>query len=192
MIKINKTYFIFISLIIVVLAFVLYKINKEKNFQSEKINEEIISEEKINVNIVEEIKYVSFDNTGNKYTIHASSGEIDSKNINNIFMKNVIAKIIFLNSDVILITSKFAKYDKSSARTLFYDEVKTNYLIHSMTSEELELLFKDKTAIVRNKVVYLNENSKLEADQIILDLDKKKAKIFMKNKDDKVKLKYLN
>ena len=67
-----------------------------------------------------------------------------------------------------------------------------SYIDHSIISNELQLLFKDKIAKIRDKVVYTSKNGRLEADVILLNLINKKAKILMNNSEEKIKISYLN
>ena len=70
-----------------------------------------INSEKINSNIIENVNYVSKDSEGNEYMLNASEGEIDIKNTDVIFLKNVQAIIKLKNKDDIKITSDFGKYN---------------------------------------------------------------------------------
>ena len=189
-------FFIFLSLIIV---FILFNNYKNKKISEKKINKTEISEKKKeksseldNMNIVENINYSSFDKKGNKYLIKAKNGKLDYKNLNDIFMKDVYAKITFINLEYIEITSNYANYNKETSETLFYDNVLSSYADHNIISNELQLLFKDKIAKIKDKVVYTSKNGTLEADFILLNLINKKAKILMKNSEEKIKISYLN
>lgn len=188
-------FFIFLSLIIIFIIFNNYKI---KEISKKKINKTEILEKKEkssklnNMNIVENINYSSFDKQGNEYLIKAKNGELDHKNLNNIFMKDVYAKITFINLEYIEITSNYANYNKETSETLFYDNVLSSYIDHNITSNKLQLLFNDKIAKIIDKVVYTSKNGRLEADVILLNLINKKAKILMNNSEEKIKISYLN
>ena len=196
MIKYLKYFFyIFLSLIIIFIVFNNYnnkKILEKKTDKTKILEKKEKSSESNNMNIVENIEYSSFDKKGNEYLIKAKNGELDYKNLNNIFMKNVYAKITFINLEYIEITSDYANYNKETSETLFYDNVLSSYVDHNIISNELQLLFKDKIAKIRDKVVYTSKNSRLEADIILLNLINKKAKILMNNSEEKIKISYLN
>ena len=196
MIKYLKYFFyIFLSLIIIFILFNNYnnkKILEKKTDKTEILKKKEKCSESNNMNIVENIEYSSFDKKGNEYLIKAKNGELDYKNLNNIFMKNVYAKITFINLEYIEITSDYANYNKETSETLFYDNVLSSYIDHNIISNELQLLFKDKIAKIRDKVVYTSKNSRLEADIILLNLINKKAKILMNNSEEKIKISYLN
>ena len=74
----------------------------------------------------------------------------------------------------------------------FYNEVLTSYLDHKIRSNQLELLFKDKLAKINENVIYSSDQGKVEADQVLLNLTSKIAKIFMNDSEEKVKISYLN
>ena len=144
------------------------------------------------LNIIENINYSSLDKDGNKYLITAKTGEIYQNNFNNIKMKNVYAKIIFLNQEFLEIKSNYANYNRETSETLFYDKVLSSYLDNKISSNELQLLFDDKLATIKDNVVYMSKQGNLEADEVLLDLTTKEAKISMNNSEEKIKISYLN
>ena len=80
--------------------------NEELEFKKEKNSEEKISKVlKEKSNIIEDIRYLSKDNTGNIYVINAEYGEINEDNPDIIFLKNVKAKISIFNSEDFFIES---------------------------------------------------------------------------------------
>ena len=185
-------YFLYLILIIVSIIFFFsnyYEVDKAvktENLKSENIDTND------NLNIIENINYSSFDKDGNKYLITAKTGEIYQNNFNNIKMKYVYAKIIFLNQQTIEIKSNYANYNRETSETLFYDKVLSSYLDNKISSNELQLLFDDKLAKIKDNVVYMSKQGKLKADEVLLDLITKEAKISMNNSEEKVKISYLN
>ena len=185
-------YFLYLILIIVSIIFFFsnyYEVDKAvktENLKSENIDTND------NLNIIENINYSSLDKDGNKYLITAKTGEIYQNNFNNIKMKYVYAKIIFLNQQTIEIKSNYANYNRETSETLFYDKVLSSYLDNKISSNELQLLFDDKLAKIKDNVVYMSKQGKLKADEVLLDLITKEAKISMNNSEEKVKISYLN
>ena len=185
-------YFLYLILIIVSIIFFFsnyYEVDKAvktENLKSENIDTND------NLNIIENINYSSLDKEGNKYLITAKTGEIYQNNFNNIKMKYVYAKIIFLNQQTIEIKSNYANYNRETSETLFYDKVLSSYLDNKISSNELQLLFDDKLAKIKDNVVYMSKQGKLKADKVLLDLITKEAKISMNNSEEKVKISYLN
>ena len=185
-------YFLYLILIIVSIIFFFsnyYEVDKAvktENLKSENIDTND------NLNIIENINYSSLDKDGNKYLITAKSGEIYQNNFNKIKMKNVYAKIIFLNQQTIEVKSNYANYNRETSETLFYDKVISSYLDNKISSNELRLLFKDKLAKIKDNVVYMSKQGKIEADKVLLDLTTKEAKISMNDSEEKIKISYLN
>ena len=107
-------------------------------------------------------------------------------------MSYVYAKITFVNQEFIEIVSNYAYYNRETAETLFYDEVLSSYLDHKISSNELQLLFDDKLVKIKDNVVYISEEGRLEADKVLLNLVNKKAQISMNDSEEKVKISYLN
>tara|TARA_Y100000816_G_scaffold185030_1_gene134242 strand:- start:136 stop:711 length:576 start_codon:yes stop_codon:yes gene_type:complete len=185
-------YFFYLILIIVSIIFFFSSYYEVDNVvQKENLEPENIGAND-SLNIIENINYSSLDKDGNKYLITAETGEIYQNNFNNIKMKYVSAKIIFLNQEYLEIKSNYANYNRETSETLFYDEVLSSYLDNKISSNELQLLFDDKLAKIKDNVVYISKQGKLEADEVLLDLRTKKAKISMNNSEEKIKISYLN
>ena len=184
-------YFFYLILIIITIIFFFSNYFKSDNV----VQTENIKSEKINtndsLNIIENINYSSLDKEGNKYLITAETGEINQNNFNKIKMKYVYAKIIFLNQQILEIKSNYANYNRETSETLFYDKVLSSYLENEISSNELRLLFDDKLVKIKDNVVYMSKQGKLEADEVLLDLTTKKAKISMNDGEEKIKISYL-
>ena len=185
-------YFIYLLLIIVSIIFFFSRNYEVDNVvQTDNLKSENIDAND-NLNTIENINYSSLDKDGNKYLITAKTGEIYQNNFDKIKMKNVYAKIIFLNQQTIEIKSNYANYNRETSETLFYDKVLSSYLDNKISSNELQLLFDDKLAKIKDNVVYMSKQGKLKADEVLLDLITKEAKISMNNSEEKVKISYLN
>lgn len=185
-------YFFYLIFILTSVIFFYSNYDKsEKTAEIENLKTETSAEEEIS-NLIENINYSSFDKEGNKYLIEAKSGRVNQNNFDKIKMKNVYAKITFINQEFIEIKSGFADYNRETSETLFYNEVLTSYLDHKIRSNQLELLFKDKLAKINENVIYSSDQGKVEADQVLLNLTSKIAKIFMNDSEEKVKISYLN
>ena len=185
-------YFFYLIFILTSVIFFYSNYDKsEKTAEIENLKIETSAEEEIS-NLIENINYSSFDKEGNKYLIEAKSGRVNQNNFDKIKMKNVYAKITFINQEFIEIKSGFANYNRETSETLFYNEVLTSYLDHKIRSNQLELLFKDKLAKINENVIYSSDQGKVEADQVLLNLTSKIAKIFMNDSEEKVKISYLN
>lgn len=185
-------YFFYLMLILIsITLFFSNFYESNKVLQTERVKSKT-EETKDSLNIIENINYSSFDNEGNRYLIEAKTGEINQNNFDKIKMSYVYAKITFVNQEIIEIVSNYAYYDRETSETLFYDEVLSSYLDHKISSNELLLLFDDKMVKIRDNVVYISEEGRLEADKVLLNLINKKAQISMNDSEEKVKISYLN
>ena len=156
-----------------------------KKIQETQINEQIANSQISNQ--ILDIAYKSSDDRGNIYEINSVSGKIEDKNENVLILEDVTAKIIIKNYSTFLIKSGKAKYNKLNLNTHFFSNVNLYYLNHSIKSEDLFLKYIDKEIKISNNVVYKNQNNRLEADEIDLDMITKTSKIYMKDEKNKVK-----
>ena len=149
-----------------------------------------LTEDKDSSNIIENIKYLSFDNVGNKYEINAKTGQIKNNISEIIYMKNVNAKINFINAEPINIASDFATYNTKNYNTYFSKNINMSYLEHKIECEKLDLLFSNNLALLYDNIIYTNLKTKLFADRLEIDLITKNSKISMNNKNKKIKMFY--
>lgn len=162
-----------------------YKNNKT-NANVNKINNNKISINKNSSNLIKNISYASTDNLGNKFIIKSETGKISIDNPSIVYMTNVEAIINLINSDPIIIKSNYAKYNKINYETNFKEDVLLTYQTHRITSQNLDLSFENNLATIYNKIVYDNNNVKISADILEIDLITKNSKIFMIDKNKKV------
>ena len=184
------------TLIIVVLAtlslLIFSKFSKKKEDLASietNNNEEIV----YNSNLIKDISYTSEDLKGNKYELFAKEGEIDLTNSNIIFLKDVTAYINLLkNSEVIVVTSDYGKYNTLNYDTIFSNNVKVDYIDNLITGEYLDFSMMNKLLIISKNVVYKNLKNILKADVVEVDIITKDTNIFMYDSKEKVKIESLN
>lgn len=194
---------IILFLLIIFLIFFVYKIyfkseedfkvNKTDNSQENIINSagtqlKEAKEAKEVPNLIKNLKYVSKDISGNEYIINSRYSALNLEKTNIINMEDVNAKITILNKEPLFVTSKFATYNNESYETVFFENVVINYLDSTINSEKFKISIKDNFAQVSEKVIYQNLNIRLEADIIEIDLITKNSKIFMIDKNKKIKI----
>jgi len=165
-----------------------YFYNNKTNANVNKINNNKISINKNFSNLIKNISYASTDNLGNKFIIKSETGEISIDNPNIVYMTNVEAIINLINSDPIIIKANHAKYNKINYETNFKEDVLLTYQAHRITSQNLDLSFENNLATIYNKIVYDNNNVKISADILEIDLITKNSKIFMNNEYKKIKI----
>ena len=182
---------ILILLLIIITWFVYSEYFKnEKKLLSKPVNPTTeIEEEKVvyNSNIIKDINYTSRDLKGNEYIIVAKEGEIDLDNTDIIFLTDVTAYIKLLkNSELIVITSNYGKYNTINYDTIFSKNVKIDYVDNIITGDYLDFSMIKNLLIVSRNVVYKNLENTMKADVIELDTATKDTKIFMYNSNEKV------
>ena len=150
-----------------------------------------INEANIDNNIdnkILELKYNAVDVDGNSYIIESNAGKVSDKDKNVLILEKVTGIIKIQNSEDIIILSDFANYNKTTLDTYFYDNVRLKYDGHSIDSDELFKNYIDKIINIRNNVLYKVLNNKLYADIVEIDLVTKFSKIYMLDKQKKVKV----
>ena len=161
--------------------------NSNQNLELE-IEKEEIDRESFSSNILENVNYSSIDPEGNEYNIFASEGEIDIKNNQTIFLKNVKASIKLKNSDTVLISSGFAKYNANNLDTIFTENVVIENLENKIIGEYLDFSMLRKNIIISKDVVFKNKSNILKTDVIEIDIVTKNIKFYMNEKDKKVSM----
>ena len=165
-----------------------YKNNKTNANVNKINNNNEISIKKNSSNLIKNISYASTDNLGNEFIIKSETGEINIDSPDMVYMTNVEAIINLINSDPIIIKSNYAKYNKINYETNFKENVLLTYQTHKITSQNLDLSFENNLATIYNKIVYDNNNVKISADILEIDLITKNSKIFMNNEYKKIKI----
>ena len=188
--KYVNIFLIFFSILVIFLFFFF----KHQNQKEITISEPSIKSEDVvyNSNIIENVNYTTKDADGNEYLINAIQGEIDYSNSNIIYLKKVKANIKLKNSENILITSDFGKYNSDNFDTIFSKNVIINYLDNKINGEYLDFSLIRNSMIISKNLIYTNLENVLKADVIEIDIKTKDAKIFMYEKDKKVNIKNNN
>ena len=93
------------------------------------------------------------------------------------------------NSEKILISSDFGKYNTETSDTIFSKNVSILYLDNRVSSDYLEFSVKKNLMSISKGVSLSNQNYKIKADVIEMDLNTKKVEIFMYEGLKKVKIK---
>ena len=185
-----------IVLIILLIYFTYSYINKSRKDSNivektelNKLVEKKISknEETFDKNVISELSYKSLDDSGNVYEINSDSGTIQENDKSTLLLKNVKANILVYGYGTVYIFSDNALYNKVSLDTHFYENVNLIYQDHDIKSDDLFLEYSDKKVKISNNVYYESENSKLIADEVTMNLLNKVSKIYMTNKNKKVK-----
>ena len=182
---------IFIILFLVIIFTLLYPKFFEKKHKSQ-IETQELDNEILSSNRIKDVKYTTLDADGNEYIITATEGEIDYSNTNIIYLTDLKAIIKLINSDDILITSEYGKYNSGNFDTIFSKNVIINYLNNKITGEYLEFSLERNSLLISRKVVYTNLENILKADAVEMNIKTKDTKIFMYENQKKVNIKSAN
>ena len=191
---INKTLIqIILSFLIIVSLFLFYKTyfknQKRLSLQTEKIDENVIKEsDKENSNLIYNLDYKSTDIDNNQYFINSESGTM-SENGSEFLMNNVNAKIILDDLSVITISSDKALYNNITYNTQFYGNVIAKYEEQTIFSQNINLDFEARRAMIYQDVLFQNLKTKIKTDKIEFDLVTKNILMSMDNKNNKINLK---
>ena len=191
--KIIQLSLFLLATLVLFVSMYLYKIgNIKKSSKTSKIEtaKDKLSISKDMLTLMEDIKYFSKDVYGNVFEINSSTGKTDLKNDDIINMENVSAKIYLKDRDVIYITSNYAKYNRNTFETNFHRNVKLIYLDHKIFGDNLLLFFQNNLISMSNNIIYNNQETKLEADRIEVNISTKEIKILMYDKEEKIKILY--
>ena len=92
----------------------------------------------------------------------------------------------------IFITAKQATYNNDNFNTRFSDNVRLSHDYHNLECNNIDLIFSENYAKLFGNVIYMNNFTKLLADQIEIDLISRKTEISMYDTNNKVKIKHKN
>ena len=184
---------IFISIFVILAAFYFSFFHQKNNMDQSEKNKQTEKSAKLKENILNELVNIEFNSTdsdGNEFYINAERAvvEMNQENENIIDLEGVVSIINLKNKDIINIFANNALYDKVSHDTLFYNEVKSEFLNNSIISKNLDVLFTKKISKIYNNVVFENDKIKLKTDKILIDMQTGDIKLEMESNSDKVKL----
>ena len=192
---VNKTYIQITLFILIILSlFIFYKTYFKKNenlsTQVESLEKKAIENddnENLDSNLIYNLSYKSSDIENNQYFINSESG-IMSENGSEFLMNRVSAKIILNDTSEILISSDKAVYNNINYNTKFYGNVIAKYGEHTIFSQNINLDFEIRKAIIYKDVLFENLNTKIKTDKIEFDLVTKNIQMTMDNKKNKINL----
>ena len=177
---------LYIIFLLVIIS--LFVVNSYDRKEIEVIKEDIEEDSQYSSNILENVRYESKDIKGNEYVIEALLGEIDYKIPNVIFLTNVKATIKPRNSSEIIIKSDYGKYFIDNNDTIFSKNVIITFLDNKIMGEYLDFSILRSSMILSRNVIYSDLNNVMKADAIEINLETKKAKVFMFEDKKKVNI----
>lgn len=187
-----------LSLSLVIMAIVFYKVYFSSNNKSQVFkelseeNSEINNQEKSTSEMSNLIRNLSYDVTfdGDKqYSITADMSELTyENNVEIVYMQKVTAIFINENNIPLIITSDKATYNNSSYDTNFSENVRVEYIDNLINSEKLDISFAENIITIYDNVKYHGSSGTLNTDNVKIDLITKNINIYMDNKEKKVEV----
>ncbi len=184
---------IFFLIIIFVFFFIKNTFLKEQkvivnlDLNKDKIIEKIGTGKNQN-NIIENLNYISIDAKGNEYILNAKYGEESKEDSSIIILKQVEGTIKLKNKSDIKIKSDFAKYNSITFDTNFYENVLGFFEESKISSDNLDLFFKNNKGIIYNNIKYLDMSTSANADEISFNLLNGDVNIKMFDKKKKIQI----
>ena len=175
--------------LIIIFTYIFFSIYLKKD---DKIVKKEIIDKEIKTDIITDIEYLSKDDDGNTYIIKAENGVMDNENQDLIQLNNVKAEISFDGDNKIFITANKATYNNDNFNTKFSENVRLSHNYHNLECNNIDLIFTENYAKLFGNVRYMNNFTKLLADQIEVDLISRNTKISMYDANNKVKIKHKN
>ena len=178
----------FLVIVLMIIGYFVY-FNSLKKKNTNKIISDSLEKKSFSSNTIKDVSYLSKDSKGNEYIINASTGEIDINNSDVIYLTNVRAEINLKDSNKIVITSEYGKYNTKNFDTIFSKNVIINYLTNKITGEYLDFSLERNLMVISRNIVYTNPENILLADVLEMNIQTKDTKIFMYEDKNKVKIK---
>ena len=170
----KKVIQILIILLIILISYLVLNIYffDKKDISDLDLNENlVIEEDNLNFdNVMENLEYKSSDKSGNNYIIKAKKGKVNLEKENLLILEDVYGEIKLVGKSTIYIYSSFAQYNRNNFDTRFYQNVLVNYEDKRFNCDNLDLFFKDNFGSMYNNIVFVDENTQINADQVNMNL----------------------
>ena len=188
----KKVIQILIILLIILISYLVLNIYffDKKDISDLDLNENlVIEEDNLNFdNIMENLEYKSSDKSGNNYIIKAKKGKVNLEKENLLILEDVYGEIKLVGKSTIYIYSNFAQYNRNNFDTRFYQNVLVNYEDKRFNCDNLDLFFKDNFGSMYNNIVFVDENTQINADQVNMNLLNGDINIKMFQEEKKIKI----
>ena len=191
----KKTLLQLLILIVIIVILIFFYKNSNQNKKANisiKLNNQSKIVNSDNSNLISNLKYIVEGEDGISYTITSEIGELSVEQPNLILMRRVLAVIKNNYGKPLTITADNAIYNNINHDTQFYDNVLMIYQEQVINSDNFDLVFINNLATIKNNVVYKDQNTKLFADKVEINILTKNSKIFMYDKQKKIKIISIN
>ena len=184
-IQITLIFFLVLTLIIFYKTYFGNKPNLNTNLS--KIERE--SSEPSKNNLIKNLKYQVKLDQNSQYTITSNLSEITYEDgLEIVKMQEVVALFTDESNIPIIITSDEAIYNNSTYFTSFRKNVKIEYLSNFIASNIVDLDFNNKNIMIKENVKYEGLQGSITSDNVQINLITKKIKMYMNEKNAKVKI----
>ena len=188
----KKVIQILIILLIILISYLVLNIYffDKKDISDLHLNENlVIEEDNLNFdNVMENLEYKSSDKSGNNYIIKAKKGKVNLEKENLLILEDVYGEIKLVGKSTIYIYSNFAQYNRNNFDTRFYQNVLVNYEDKRFNCDNLDLFFKDNFGSMYNNIVFVDEDTQINADQVNINLLNGDINIKMFQEEKKIKI----
>ena len=188
----KKVIQILIILLIILISYLVLNIYffDKKDISDLDLNENlVIEEDNLNLdNVMENLEYKSSDKSGNNYIIKAKKGKVNLEKENLLILEDVYGEIKLVGKSTIYIYSNFAQYNRNNFDTRFYQNVLVNFEDKRFNCDNLDLFFKDNFGSMYNNIVFVDENTQINADQVNMNLLNGDINIKMFEEEKKIKI----
>jgi len=188
----KKVIQILIILLIILISYLVLNIYffDKKDISDLYLNENlVIEEDNLNFdNVMENLEYKSSDKSGNNYIIKAKKGKVNFEKENLLILEDVYGEIKLVGKSTIYIYSNFAQYNRNNFDTRFYQNVLVNYEDKRFNCDNLDLFFKDNFGSMYNNIVFVDEDTQINADQVNINLLNGDINIKMFQEEKKIKI----
>ena len=188
----KKVIQILIILLIILISYLVLNIYffDKKDISDLDLNENlVIEEDNLNFdNVMENLEYKSSDKSGNNYIIKAKKGKVNLEKENLLILEEVYGEIKLVGRSTIYIYSNFAQYNRNNFDTRFYENVLVNFEDKRFNCDNLDLFFKDNFGSMYNNIVFVDENTQINADQVNMNLLNGDINIKMFQEEKKIKI----
>ena len=188
----KKVIQILLILLIILISYLVLNIYffDKKDISDLDLNENlVIKEDNLNLdNVMENLEYKSSDKSGNNYIIKAKKGKVNLEKENLLILEDVYGEIKLVGKSTIYIYSNFAQYNRNNFDTKFYQNVLVNFEDKKFNCDNLDLFFKDNFGSMYNNIVFVDENTQINADQVNMNLLNGDINIKMFQEEKKIKI----
>ena len=188
----KKVIQILIILLIILISYLVLNIYffDKKDISDLDLNENlVIEEDNLNFdNVMENLEYKSSDKSGNNYIIKAKKGKVNLEKENLLILEDVYGEIKLVGKSTIYIYSNFAQYNRNNFDTRFYQNVLVNFEDKRFNCDNLDLFFKDNFGSMYNNIVFVDEDTQINADQVNINLLNGDINIKMFQEEKKIKI----